>query len=303
MDAVRLNELALKLLAETNPGAAEVQIPSFLAELKDLPSLVRGYGLNLYRNVANATLQYRWGWKPLVADLQRMLSFHDTTMARFKQLDRLRKGLVLKKGKNLGFGLKRSVSTGFVAQSAHFWITGNWHDLYAERVWGTVQWYAPDWDNPFKDLSDDELVLKTRRILGGINSAGALAAAWEIIPWSWLAGWFSNVDNVINATANSTDMRHRGLCIMQHTSVYRTLEHSALKYGDYDLTMSPVLRRHERKKRFYVPYVLAFPTLRLPILTGGKLSIIAALTTLRSTPSERAAMKRLGQIALNKLSS
>jgi len=291
---IELNEYALQLLAETNPGRSEVNVPQFLSELKDLPSLVRGYGRSVLKNLAVAHLQYRWGWRPLVTDIRNLLNFKEKTDRRFKELDRLRKGLKLKKGRTLDSGQKVRIGSNFTAQSAHFSVTGKWIDRYTHRVWGTVQWYCPNWNNPFKDLNDKELTLKTRQILAGVNSAGALAAAWEIIPWSWLVGWFSNVDDVVNATANSTEMRHRGICIMQHSTLSRTLEHSPLPYGLYELEMEPILRRHERKKRYAVPYVLAFPTFRLPILTSRKLSIIAALSALRFPESDRVAFKRQG---------
>jgi hypothetical protein len=120
-----------------------------------------------------------------------------------------------------------------------------------------------------------------RNLTFGLNSHGALAAAWELTPWSWLADWFSNVGDVIAATNNSVPCTWSNLCYMRKL---RSVIHA--KPGSHTLEAwvsidSDYVVQWLRKERYVVFPVVPIPLPYLPIITGGKLSILAALAAVR----------------------
>lgn len=296
---LEVNAYALKVLANSSPANSEVNLPQFLGELKDLPGMVKGWGdffnpkkkaqagemAKVLRNsgaeaVANGFLTWKWGLAPLISDLRKLLKFQELAEARFKQLDKLRKGQTLRRRVQLDSGSKNTESGRFVVQSWQVLFDGYWKDHYTNNVWGTVQWYTPNWSGLAKS-TDRELMARAKSIVAGMNTRSATIALWELVPWSWLTDWFSNVGDIIAACGNSTDLDWRGLCIMQHCTVERRLMHNDLHWYDYELSMEPLIVNREKKFRFANVYPIAFPLLRLPILTSGKLSIIGSLGVLR----------------------
>jgi hypothetical protein len=232
------------------------------------------------KGLANATLSWKWGLAPLISDLRKLLRFQELVEARFKTLDRLRKGETLRKRVNLDSGSKKVKSGRFVVQSWQVLFDGYWDDHYTHEVWGTVQWYTPSWSGLAK-ATDRELMARAKSTVAGMNSRSATMALWELVPWSWLADWFSNVGDIIAACGNSTDLQFRGLCIMQHMTATRQLMHNDLHWYDYELELEPLVVHREKKYRFANVFPIAFPSLRLPVLTNSQLSIVGSLGVLR----------------------
>lgn len=304
-----VNAYALKVLAKTSPANSEVNVPQFLAELKDLPGMIKSWGDYFQKGnrasafalakesrrsgsetIANAVLTYRWGLAPLISDLKKLLKFQQAVEERFKTLDNLRKGRVVKKRISLDSGMVKSESGRFVVQSWQILFDGYWKDQHTNKVWGSVQWYTPSWSGLAK-ATDKELMLRARQIASGMNTRSATMALWELVPWSWLADWFSNVGDILAACGNSTDMDFRGLCIMQRMTSERRLMHNSLHYWDYECELSPLVVRREKKYRFANVFPIAFPSLRLPVLTYSKLSIIGSLAVLRFPQGFKDALK------------
>lgn len=304
-----INAYALKLLAKTSPANSEVNLPQFLAELKDLPGMIKNWGSLFQKEnrssafalakkgrqsgsetIANAVLTYRWGLAPLISDFRKLLVFQKAVEQRFKELDNLRKGRTLKRRISLDSGAVKTESGRFVVQSWQILFDGYWIDNYTHNVWGSVQWYTPSWSGLAK-ATDPELMRRAWQIASGMNTRSATMALWELVPWSWLADWFSNVGDILAACGNSTDMDFRGLCIMQHQKAIRRLMHNDLRFWDYECHMTPLVVRREKKYRFANVFPIAFPSLRLPVLTYSKLSIIGSLAVLRLPPELKVALR------------
>lgn len=298
LTSLDINAYGLRVLAKTNPANSEVNVPQFLAELKDLPGMVKTWGdyfkprnvskakdlaslpYTGAKGIANATLSWKWGLAPLISDLRKLLKFQELVEARFKTLDRLRKGETLRKRVNLDHGSKKVKSGRFVVQSWQVLFDGYWDDHLTHEVWGTVQWYTPNWSGLAK-ATDRELMARAKSTVAGMNSRSATMALWELVPWSWLADWFSNVGDIIAACGNSTDLQFQGLCIMQHMTATRQLRHNYLHWYDYELELQPLVVHREKKYRFANVFPIAFPSLRLPVLTNSQLSIVGSLGVLR----------------------
>lgn len=279
---VTLSNYAWQILAETNPSQPHVNLAAFTGELPELPSLVRGWGRNLIRQAARGYISWRWIVRPLAGDINRLVHFVEACNQRFTELRRLRDGKTIRKRVNLGrtqiVGAKQNVQLH--SQGAA--IGGRRQDVHTRKLWGSAEWkLLPNTEIP--NLSDPELMKLTKRTMLGLNSHGALEAAWELLPWSWFIDWFSNVGTMLQASNNSIPLTWGRVCFMMETTSVAYIETGpADRPAWVDLVGRLELKGH-RKDRVPVYPVIPVPLPYLPILDDGKLSILAALAALRAT--------------------
>lgn len=259
------------VLARSNPSTPVVDVPAFVAELREVPALFEWAGKTLLRKGANAFLSYQYGWKPLISDIRKFMDFQSHVDLRTKQLDNLY---------NNG-GLKRRIALG--SQSASRIITGQQVQLgvspsvtcdfkitTTRKNWGTARW-VPD-NVPFRKIprTPEALRAQARKAVFGMSLEAS--TAWELMPWSWLIDWAGNVGDVLNASRNSMGAKCQSCCIMRHyTTDYQFIRTS----GPSWLSGGGGSGRLESKTR----QVVSGPqlTASLPFLDGRKLSILGAL--------------------------
>jgi hypothetical protein len=277
------SNLAWKILSETNPSVPHVSIPTFVGELKDLPSLVKGYGKGLLKSLANGYLSWRWAIKPMIGDLRKLLRFQKAVNQRLTWLYRLRAGETIRKRVDLGTTPITDSAQNVFIDTTGCWVVGTSQLFYVRKAWGSAQWKLLP-DSVLPEIGAAELNQLAWRSTFGITSHEALATAWELTPWSWLADWFGNVGDVIAATNNSLGCTWGHVCYMRTLNARRVVtfntsqsdadQIAALKGQDYyALTV--------RKERYVVAPVLPLPVPQLPILTNGQWSILAALAAQR----------------------
>lgn len=317
-----LSDFAWRILAETNPSVPSVSVPTSVAELKDMPDLIRKCGGELLlrtfkgagnsankgwmsriakninnilsdvraqgtnpraylRHLATGNLSWRWAIKPLIGDLRLLAKFAQETQRRMNELRNLRDGKTLRKRCSLGtYKIVKPREYKFL-HSGGYGVEGWSQRVYTAKVWGSAEWkLLPDTVIPAKD--DRELELFARRLQLGITSHEALATAWELAPWSWLADWFGNVGDMIAATNNSVGCTWGRICVMR-TSVGTNHVDVNESAGSHWATLSGDWRLQQiRKERIPVYPVIPFPLPHLPVLNAGKWSILASLAILRS---------------------
>jgi len=281
--------LAFKILAETNPSSPHVSLPSAIGELKDLPMLIKSWGQNVLKklslgnvvkDIAGGNLWVRFGLRPMLSDIKKLTQFVKVSNEKFTQLRRLRDGKTLRKRINLGYDQVISSKENVIMHSQGAFITGTRQNIYTSKSWGSAEWkLLPDSDIPH--MSDEELMKFSRRLVLGVTSYGALETAWELLPWSWLVDWFSNVGEFIAAHNNSVPCTSGRVCYMRTTKGIAVFEvdHASIPAGitlggQYKLEVT-------RKLRLPVAALSPVPLPYLPILDGGKLSILASLAALR----------------------
>jgi hypothetical protein len=328
-----LHDFAWKILAQTNPSAPHVSVPSFMGELKEFPQLLKACGADFLlrslrgassgaawvrrarglaeqalsqaradgltaiprylQNIASGHLSWRWGIKPMIGDLRKMFGFCKAVNDRFKELKNLRDGKTIRKRCQLGAYLKKSERQSKFLHSFYYSLNGWSQVTYTAKVWGSAEWKLahvpgdPVYDLLFgpklnPSMTDEQLELFSRQIAGGFTSHEALATAWELTPWSWLADWCGNVSDVIAASNNSVGCTWGRICVMRRSKGEYNVEvdHSS---GSTWATMSGSWRvAMERKDRHPVFPVLPFPLPHLPLLNGGKLSILGSLAILKA---------------------
>lgn len=277
---VECNQLAWRILAETNPSSPHVNIPAFFGEFRDLPGLLRGWGRGVIHNVAKGYISWRWAVKPMVNDVNKLVRFVEACNQRFNELRKLRDGKTLRRRVTLGTWEQSTATTNELLHSQGCFISGRRKTVYSKKLWGSAEWkLLPNTFIP--NMSDDELMKFTRRVMSGINSHGALEAAWELLPWSWFIDWFSNVGTMLSATNNSVPCTWGRLCLMMTTKSVLDIETTPADRPSWVELRGSFQNEWVRKDRQVVYPVIPVPLPYLPILDGGKLSILAALAVLR----------------------
>lgn len=272
---------AWEILAATNPSSPHVNVGQFVAEMKDIPSLVQGWGRSLLRSAAKGYISWRWAIKPMISDVEKMCNFVDAANKRFQQLRNLRDKRYWKRRCHLMSDRIATTPSRVQIHSEGAYLYATRQYIYTKRLWGSVNYKVAS-GSPIVDMTDDELMKFTRRTMLGLNSYSALEAAWELVPWSWFADWFSNTGTMVQALNNAVGLTWSRICLMMETSTEVThttrpgdIPDWITLTGDFDWKLT----RKDRMAPIFP--VTPFPTPYIPILDGGKLSILAALAALR----------------------
>lgn len=234
-----LNVLRAQLLSRSNPSRADADLTVTIGELRTLPRdvlnnardfmrealrsqslrrLARSGALPHRRNPlqegAGAYLGVQFGLLPLISDVKDIMNYQQLVGNRLKELNNLRDGNGLRRKINLGFtqakGEDRLIG---ISSDASLVLDGGWKTYASRRIWGTVRW-RPDGTVKTPD-TDRRRVMEARRAVYGLNAD--LSSAYNLMPWSWLLDYFSNVGDVIDATRNSVGARPGNTNIMVHT--------------------------------------------------------------------------------------
>jgi hypothetical protein len=280
-DSAQLQDIGWQVLAKCNPAQSHVNVPQQLGELKDLPDLIKGWGKGLLSSIAKGYLSWRWCLKPMISDVSKMLEFVDAANKRFRQLKHLRDVGYIKKRCNLGTESWSGPAYDVLLHSNAFLIHGVRQNTFTRKRWGSVNWKVQS-SSSILDMEDRELMNFTRRTMLGISSAGALEAAWELVPWSWFYDWFSNTGTLISASNNSVGCTWSRPCLMQtSTSVAHINIAEDEPAWKRKCWSSPFVWARIHKARYPATPIIPFPTPYMPTLTGKHWSILASLAALR----------------------
>lgn len=283
--------LAQELLAKTTPMAPHVSVPTVLGELKDLPSLVHGWGRNVIQLVAKGHITWRWGLKPMISDVCKLLDFAKAVDVRWRWLNTLQKGKSIRRRVSLRSGTAAASAIVYL-QSSGCIIRATRSTTYTEKVWGTARWKAV-WPTYIPHDLDSQYKL-ARRLTLGITGYEALAAAWELMPWSWLIDWFADVGGYIQSHNNTVPLDCDSICLMQKTSSRAT--YSILSSDSPWVTLvGPHMDSETRKMRYPVSPLLCQilpPIPSMPYLGVRQWSILGSLAALRAIPVPRTKGKR-----------
>lgn len=270
-DAPSTDSLATKAYARTNPSRAHVDIPIFVAELRELPALFKWAGKTLMKKGANAFLSYQYGWKPLINDIGNFLDFQQHVDNRVKELERLHSKSGLKRRVTLETQNAFKVYPNETLHSVFEYFTCKAESSHLRDIWATIHWTP---DNPSLKPSAKDLKAQARRAVGGMTIDAS--TAWNLMPWSWLIDWGTSAGDYFEANRNIVGASAGQCCIMQHdrrtTRLVRTSGPSSISGGDTTL-------RWDTKSRVVVdsPSITA----DLPILSGTQWSILGALAIQR----------------------
>lgn len=185
------------------PTKPVVELGVFLAELRDLPGLVFKR-LNKFRNLGNNYLAYQFGWKPFLGDL---ISWFESIQKLDAQIAQLKKdnGRWIKRGGALFSSEDEDTTTTSGTKSdlmfPGYYSIGNKtvKSVIKEKCWFSARfrYYIPGLLN-----SKFGKLAALRRIWGLELTPEQV---WQLIPFSWLADWFTNIGPVISNLCSSMD--------------------------------------------------------------------------------------------------
>lgn len=265
---------ATKTFARTNPSRTVVDVPSFIGELRELPSLFKNTGKTLLKRSANAYLEYQYGWKPLIKDLTGFLDFQAQVMKREQELNNLFNKGGLRRRFQLSQDSNSSVTNGnlFLESALATLISGKRTSDTTRNRWATARWNPTVTHLPKTDAELHKLAVQAVYGLS-VN----VHSAWNLIPWSWLVDWATSVGDYLDAHRNSVGASCGGVCIMTHTqTVHRFLNISGVEAPNYVgiRLPRPIITVDSKSRVFSTGPTL---TADLPFLSGNQVSILGAL--------------------------
>jgi hypothetical protein len=288
--SVDWDALMSSALANANPNRASVDLPLFVFELKDIPELMR-HTRSFYKHVKDDdrasllsapslgknNLAYRFGIKPMIDDLIKLMDFTALVAGRLKHLQELAEGTRLHRS------LGSSNLTGNYTTDSSYWSNPHVDCTglqMAKAVSGPIPWNGTRtiwYTMNAKLLTELPPILLDRRKLAAKITAGLyldLDFAWNAIPFSWLVDWFTNFGELIGQTRGSLRGTYTNLNIMVQDSCSATIQWQ-LATGMLGPATSDVKYVRKRRKHWIQPY--NFPTVSYPLLDSTQIGILASL--------------------------
>lgn len=266
------------------PVKPKVDLGTFTAELREFKDLFKlSFKNGKLKGAAGAYLNYKFGWTPFIHDIIKAINLT-------KELDK-HIGYVRK---NNNKWLKRrgtlfdKIETSFVEHAyttifpglpAPFYSLGHPPNsckvttVSHDRCWFEAMWkfYIPDLQS---DTADSIFTSKLLRKLYGLEASPSVA--WEVLPWSWLVDWFSNVgDNVSNFSNSMYDnLVARYAYVMRHRTLHFITEESVPMNGGPALNCSNVNFCEVKQRAAASPYGFSVDW---PDFSASQLAILTAL--------------------------
>lgn len=135
----------------------------------------------------------------------------------------------------------------------------------------TCYWEASD---EIKNIGDVEMAEQARILVLGLSPQMIIQHAWDLLPWSWLADWFSNFGDFLSLQNNTVASRSKEACVTYHTTSFLMLEEESNSTSG--LTFQPYFSSLTTWQR-HVTGALLFPSFNLPVLTGRQTLILASI--------------------------
>lgn len=272
------NSVLSAALAATNPSKPVVDLPVFLAELKDIPSMMLEAGRKKLRQgrpkAGNSTAEYNFGWEPLIRDLRKLIDIQASIDSRLKSLGQLKSGGYSRLGKveQRDMTLDEGEIYPFAGYMGHVRIQPTRHTRI--RRWASIRWVLND-DSPVNSASDDEMANLAQRAVLGRNASWE--SVWNAMPWSWLVDYFTNIGELLGASRNFLGCSPISRCVMTHAHSSASFKITHNAEG-----ASVALGAPWTTTKWRTPMGWAYPTMRLPVLTVRQLSTLSSIALNRS---------------------
>lgn len=165
-------------------------------------------------DIGSAWLEQSFGWNPLLNDVSDAVKAYRRLT---KPVHTYRVTAGAKKRYDTTKSQNSNYFPGFVAQylSGNFYhtVASGFYETHTVRFKGAIRARvkSPPWQN------DD---------LFGFEPRNFIPAAWELLPWSFLADYFTNIGDILNASIVSTD---------DVAWVNKTLITEVEKFGSFNL--------------------------------------------------------------------
>lgn len=200
------SEFGAEAWRKAKPGKPGVDLAQAIAELKDVPGMVKRIRNDWKRTMSNygeaparygnLYLTWMFGIAPVISDLKNLYETYKNQEIILAQLKR-DNGKGIRRRKKLA-SVIRSTTTNFPTNFGAFYPQVP-HEIssvqrvntYKKDVWfsGRFRYYIPD-------IGTVEWERRAIRSLYGM--VPKLALIWELTPWSWLVDYFASVGDVLD---------------------------------------------------------------------------------------------------------
>lgn len=264
-------DCATQAAARTNPSRPYVDVPVALLELGDVISLVRDSGRSLIRKAAGANIKNEFGIQPLASDLAKLTRLSEQVDRRVRELERLASPKGLRRTVDIWEGSASQVNPDVWMQSAGVSIRKNLRGLATVRKRVHIRWRPEHVPNL---LVPEHYRALARRAVSG--STVDLSTAWELMPWSWLIDWGTNVGTYLKANRNIIPAWPHTIRVMRHSLTEWTWTPSQLHTHGVSFSSGSFIRESKSRE----PASVA-PIAHFPFLNGRQVGIAASLSVLR----------------------
>lgn len=184
--------------AATNPSRPHVDLPVFIGELRDLPHMVKETGdFLLGRRGSFNGLSWTFGWEPLIRDLWKLFNFQEAADKRFKELNALHKRGIRRNRVTWSRTVFQEKKNVYLNSDSGAVVVANLSSRESHKQWVSIKW-SPS-GNPFRDESD----IRKQALASTFGLTARPKIIWDLMPWSWMIDWFSNVGDYLQAVDNS----------------------------------------------------------------------------------------------------
>jgi hypothetical protein len=269
--------------AKYRPAQPVVSMSVFIAELREVPQLMFKR-LNRFRNYGSNYLAVEFGWKPFLRDLRKW-------WASLGEVDRLIQQLRRNNGRRMRRGgtlftntdtlTTMDLNARWIYPSLEIvtWNTGYKTVTTEEKCWfaGSFRYFIPGLDHP--------VFGKWKAIQHLYDLEISPEQVWELMPYSWLVDWFSNLGDVIgnlcaswsdNVTADYAYIMQSKRRVESYSQDFVT-QYKTERYGTYtytDHTADSTFTTHTKCRGVAKPYGFS---LNWTDLSWRQRAILAAL--------------------------
>nr|UJQ85347.1 MAG: hypothetical protein 1 [Leviviridae sp.] len=192
--------------AKSKPTKPDFSAVTSAGELREAPALLRGKIANSpLKRIGNFHLALQFGWLPLLADIRNLVQAQLGAQRRLAQLIRDNGRPVRRRVKIYDKSTEPSVQSGELYGSFAPVLVTQYYasqpryrdtEYIRERCWGSSQWRYWLPSGP-RDIDWSKNMM--RRIMGSDISPAAL---YNLVPWSWLIDWFTNLGDLLENLDN-----------------------------------------------------------------------------------------------------
>jgi hypothetical protein len=262
------NSLETAALAELNPSAPIVDLGEFLFELREAKKLVTSvksiWDRRLNSNPGSDYLAYNFGWRPLIADLLKMVNLAQLAEQRIESLQkRVEEGVRI----NLGS-----------SDISWLWIDSFDDFPYLSTTFYSVNEHTKNWcTGRYSIIGEVPKVRGNLRDLVTFGLSQPATSTWNALPWSWLIDYFVNIGTFLEAASGGIPFTLTDACIMSLSQMDVKYIRNSSGWG----RESPGSATSTEKRR--QPIAILSPKYAIePLLTSGQKLNLTALAIARS---------------------
>lgn len=278
------------------PGNPIANAGQWLAELRDLPRLPGAAyaGLRRFSSLGSEYLNVQFGWAPFLGDLRKMYQLTLELDRRLMQLRRdndrrIRRRRTLTDTTDVVVTQQTSLAN-VLAQYTDLptLLVGRipWRDTWfmESTTTTTKRWFVGAFRYYIENSMSPRWTNRAKAALFGLNPTPSLL--WEVLPWSWLFGYFTNIgDAISNLSSNAVDNLVADYAYVMEEKKIRRERVANVGWSQYNSTpsgnclISSVSEETTRMREVASPYGFG---ITYDGLSAYQMSILAALGLSRS---------------------